>query len=153
MEEKKYNKVKNTDKDIAVLKKINTIKISGVLLILCGICALVIFLLNALEIVNMFEIGDAESSSLQEFSLIGTCVMGIMTGVLCLIKINSPDWYGILYILSFCTIVINLFIVLSYGGNYSNYIPVIIIIIESIFAFICVLMFRKIKSCGDSEID
>lgn len=132
------------EKLIAKRKKI--VRAGAVLMIVYGLCAFIFFLLNALDVINVFDLADQETDRLVELSTMGTCALGVLTGILCLAKINAPDWYGILYILTICTVVLNAFVGVSHGSTFGNFAGLIIVYIELIFTCICSTMLYKLRA-------
>ncbi len=132
-------------------KRIKTIKTCAILLIGYGCFACLFFGLNALDIINIFDVEGYELNRLVELSSIGTCIFGIFTGIYCLYKIESPEWYGRLSTLFFCAVILNMFIIVGYGASYGSYIMIAVIFGEILLECICATVLNKIKK-DDSKL-
>lgn len=133
----------NVEKTIEKRKKI--LKVGAALLTIYGLCVTVFFILNALGVINIFNIADYETNRMTIFSTIGTCGLGVLTGLMCLVKRNAPDWYNILYIMSVCTMALLAFVGVSHGSTFGNFGGLIIIYIELAFACVCAFMTNKLR--------
>lgn len=126
-------------------KRKKIVKVSAALLVIYGICALVFFVLNTLDVIDVFEMAEKETSRIVELTTIGTCVVGVLTGILCLAKVNSPGWYGILNVFCTCTVILHAFIGISHGSNFGSFEGLVIVYIELIFACIAGTTLYKLK--------
>lgn len=126
-------------------KRIKTLKSCSILLIGYGCFALLFFILNALDIISIFDVEGYELNRMVELSSIGTCAFGILTGAYCLYKIETPEWYGRLSTLFFCAVILNMFIIVGYGASYGSYIMIAVIFGEILLECICATMLNKLK--------
>lgn len=130
-----------------------TVQIGALLLTIYSGCACLFFALINFGIVGIFNIGGNETARLTMLSTIGVCVLGVFTGVLCLIKIKNPDWYGYLYIFCVITIVFSAFVQLNYASESGIFVGFLIMLGCIIFAFVCGYPLYKLKSDYPNEDD
>lgn len=126
-------------------KRIKTIKSCSIILIAYGCFALVFFALSYFDFINIFDVEGYEMNRLVELSSIGTCVFGIIVGIYCLYKIETPEWYGRLSTLFFCAVILNMFIIVGYGASAGSYIMITVIFGEILLECICATMLNKLK--------
>lgn len=127
-------------------RRTGSLKALAVLLTLYSISALIFFVLNALNIIDVFGVAEYETNRLMQMSSMGTCALGILTGILCVAKAESKNWYNILYVLCFCTIVFSAFITVGHVSQSNNIMATAVMAGTFIFAAICGTLVYKLRA-------
>lgn len=133
------------DLEILTKKRIKAVKIWATLMIVYCAGALVFFALNALHVIDILGIAEYETERLIQTSTIGTCVLGIVAGILCLATASKPTWYGIVNVFCVCTVVFSAFIQTSHVSASDNFAGFLIMMGCTLFACICATYVNKLR--------
>lgn len=135
------------DPSTLLKKRIKVIRECTIIMMFYAAFIMILFALQAFDVIKIFsEVSLNGTMGTFVTLVICSCVLGIVIGVLCFIKIKAPEWYGKLTFMFFCYAILNVILIIAMFSNNLDNRMVIIVFIQVPFACVAGLALNRLKA-------